>query len=74
MALPSLLARPRLDRALVPAAFLAWAATKYTWLLVDLSGALQLVPFVYAWRFLAIGLLLAALLVPTRGRGGPAEA
>ena len=57
---------PSFDRALVPAAFVSWALSKYTWLLIDLSRAQEVVPFVYAWRFLAIGLLLAALFLPVR--------
>ena len=57
---------PSFDRALVPAAFLSWALSKYTWLLIDLSRAQDLVAFVYGWRFIAIGLLLLALFLPVR--------
>lgn len=71
LALPGLLQHPTLDRALVPAAFLAWAATKYTWMLIDLmprGAAADFAPLVYVWRFLALGLLLAAI-----GLGGGAR-
>ncbi|MCA1813656.1 MAG: hypothetical protein LC624_06865 [Halobacteriales archaeon] len=64
LALPGLLKQPTLDRALVPAAFLAWAATKYTWMVLDLlpqASTERLAPLVYCWRFLAIALLLAAI-------------
>ncbi|HVM44846.1 MAG TPA: hypothetical protein VM582_02830 [Candidatus Thermoplasmatota archaeon] len=57
-------ARPTWRRAFVPLAFISYAFSKYTWLIIDLDGDLQLVPLVYAWRILTIGLLLAALLAP----------
>jgi hypothetical protein len=67
------LQQPSLDRALVPAAFLAWAATKYTWMIVDLlprtDTAYTIAWLVYAWRFLAIALLLAAIGLGARPRG-----
>jgi hypothetical protein len=56
--------RPALDNALVPTAFLAWAFSKYTWLLIDVSADTALVPFVLVWRFAALGLLLLALALP----------
>ena len=67
-------ARPGLDRLLVPFGFVAWGLTKYTWLLIDLSGAQGLAPFVYAWRLAAIGLFLAAVALPPRpeARNAPA--
>jgi hypothetical protein len=72
MALPSLLRQPSLDRVLVPAAFLAWAASKYTWLLIDLSRDAELAWFVYVWRYLAIAMLLTAIgLGRQAGAGRP---
>lgn len=65
---------PTLDRVLVPAAFACLAATKYTWLLFDLSGSLSIVPFVYVWRFLALGLFLFAIRLPPRRPPGDARA
>lgn len=61
---------PTLENAFVPAAFLAYAFSKWTWLLIDLTADLEVVPFVLLWRFTAIGLLLAAVLSPFRPRGG----
>lgn len=55
---------PTLDRALVPAAFLAWGASSYTWLLLDLGGTDFLVPFAYVWRFVGLSLLLVAIRPP----------
>lgn len=52
--------RRAVERVLVPFGFLAWTLSKYTWLLIDLSGALGLVPFVYLWRFTALASLLVA--------------
>lgn len=69
----ALLRRPSLRGALVPLGFLAYAISKYTWTLIDLTGDKGLVPYVYAWRFLMIGLLLWALL-PALREGGPARA
>lgn len=57
---------PSMVNALVPAAFLAWGFSKYTWLLIDLTAAQDLVVLVYAWRFGAILLLLGALALPVR--------
>lgn len=57
---------PVATNLLVPGAFLCWALTKYTWFLIDVSGAQDLVPYVYVWRFLALGLLLSALILPFR--------
>ena len=47
-----------LERALVPLGFLGWTPSKHARLLIDLSGDLGLVPFVYASRFAALALLL----------------
>lgn len=55
---------PTVRRALVPLAFLAYSFSKYSWLLIDLSGDSRLVPFIYFWRFAMLGLMLAALLAP----------
>lgn len=66
--------RPGLDRVLVPAAFGAWGLSKYTWLLVDLSDAVGLVPVVYLWRFAALGLFVAALGLPPAAPRTPAPA
>jgi hypothetical protein len=52
------------DRLLVPMAFVAFAVSKYSWLLQDISGDPILIPYIYPWRFLGIVLLLAALLLP----------
>lgn len=52
--------------ALVPGAFLLWALSKYTWLLIDLTAAQDLVPLVFVWRFGAIALLLLAVGLPAR--------
>lgn len=57
---------PRADLALVPGAFVAWALTQYTWILIYISDEQAIVPFVYGWRFLALALLLAALALPAR--------
>lgn len=61
---------PTAPNALVPAAFLAWSFSKYTWLLIDLSAAHALVPLVFVWRFSAIALLVTAIALPVR-RGAP---
>jgi hypothetical protein len=71
------LQRPAMERALVPAAFLAYAASKYTWLMVDTTSDLRLIPFVYAWRVACVGLLLVAVgwtpgLLRDRVAGPPA--
>lgn len=57
-------AAPRGPVPLVPLAFAAFALSKYTWLLIDVSAARDLVGFVYAWRFAGILLLLAAVALP----------
>ena len=57
---------PSLDHALVPAAFLAYCFSKYTWMLIELADAPALVPAIFLWRFLALGLLLAAIVLPMR--------
>lgn len=69
----ALLRRPSARAALVPLGFLAYAVSKYTWLLIDLTGEKGLVPYVYLWRFLMVGLFLSAL-VPALRKGGPARA
>lgn len=75
LALPAFLRAPRLDHALVPAAFLLFALSKYTWLLIDVTGVLQVVPIVFLWRFLGVGLLLLAVGLPSpRRRWVPATA
>lgn len=56
--------RPGTRRALVPVAFLAYAFSKYTWVLIDVQGDTRLVPAIYFWRFLMLGLLVAALAMP----------
>jgi hypothetical protein len=58
--------QPAAQRALVPGAFLLWTVMKYTWVLIDVSGAQELVGFAYASRFVAIGLLQLALWLPAR--------
>lgn len=64
-------ARRGAGAALVPLGFLAYMLSKYTWLLIDLTGDLRVVPFVYLWRFLTIALFYAALVPALRGEGGP---
>ncbi|HWG89745.1 MAG TPA: hypothetical protein VNZ52_02755 [Candidatus Thermoplasmatota archaeon] len=59
---------PQPEYLLVPGAFMLLALSKYTWVLIDLSHAINLVGFVYVWRILALGLLLGALLLPRRPR------
>jgi hypothetical protein len=65
---------PAFDSALAPLAFAALAVSKYTWVLIDLSTDTSLVPFVYGWRFAALGLLLAALFLPSRTGAGAGHA
>lgn len=67
----ALLRKPGVRVALVPLGFLAYAFSKYTWMLIDLTGDRSLVPFVYAWRFLMVGLLLGALVPALRAGGEP---
>ena len=69
-----LLRRPALENALVPIAFGSWFLTKYTWLIVDLSGSDAPIPFVYAWRLAAIACLMAAVLLPVEPTRGPPHA
>ncbi|GEM_PF-3906929 len=59
-------ASPRPTRALVPAAFLLWGLSNYTWLLIDLGAPSSFGAWVQAWRFLAVLFMLAALIVPGR--------
>jgi len=66
MAFAGYRAAPSTDRALVPAAYLAWAFSKYTWFAIDVTGSEVVVPLVFAWRFAAIGLLLLAVALPAR--------
>lgn len=64
-------ASPRPGRALVPAAFLLWGLSNYTWLLIDLGAPPYLGIWVQAWRLLAVLLMLAALVGPRRAEVGP---
>lgn len=59
-------ASPRPSRALVPAAFLLWGLSNYTWLLIDLGAPSGFGLWVQAWRLLAVLFMLAALVVPGR--------
>jgi len=63
--------RPTLDWALVPAAFLSFAAENYTWLLSNLDPAGSLFPLPYLWRFMGIAFLLVAVGLPPRSRREP---
>jgi hypothetical protein len=65
---------PRLSYALVPAGFLAWMFSKYTWMVIDVSDSEAAVGLIYVWRFLALGLFLTALLLPVPRRDAPAAA
>lgn len=69
-----LLQRPSWRATLVPLGFLAYAIGKYVWTLIDLTGDQGLVPHVYAWRFLTIGLFLGALVPALRLGGTPRAA
>lgn len=60
----SLLRAPSWRRALVPLGFLAYAFSKYSWILIDLSGDTGLIAFIYFWRFTMLALLLLALMGP----------
>jgi hypothetical protein len=62
--------RPTIESVLAPSAFACLAISKYTWVIIDLGNDPQLVPFVYAWRFLAVALLLAALFAPFQSPRG----
>jgi hypothetical protein len=53
------------ERLLVPGAFVCFAFSKYTWLLVDVADA-GLAPFIYPWRFAGILLMIAAIMLPAR--------
>lgn len=70
----SVMRRPAGVSFLVPGAFVAWAISKYTWLLIDITADLRLVGFVYFWRYSAITLLLLAVALPARSRGGDRHA
>lgn len=59
-------ASPHAGRALVPAAFLFWGISNYTWLMIDFGAPAWLGAFVQAWRVLAVALMLGALIVPRR--------
>lgn len=63
--------RPSIDRALVPVGFLFFALSNYTWLLVDLSASINIVPLVYVWRLTAIWLFMTALRLPAHARRQP---
>jgi peptidoglycan/LPS O-acetylase OafA/YrhL len=54
--------RPTLGRALVPAGFHAWTFSAYTWIFITLEGTSGFLPVVYGWRFLAVALMLWAML------------
>lgn len=56
-------------RGLVPAAFALFALSKYTWFVVEAGRADDAMALlVYPWRFAAIALLLAALVVAPRAK------
>lgn len=63
-----------LGRTLLPLGFVAWALSKFTWLLIDLTEGVDLVPYVYALRFAALALMLLALLPREDARGSGAAA
>lgn len=59
-------------RFFVPAAFALLAVSKYTWFVVEAGQADDAMTLlVYPWRFLAIGLLVAALVVAPRPQEAP---
>ncbi|HLE98182.1 MAG TPA: hypothetical protein VI997_12490 [Candidatus Thermoplasmatota archaeon] len=61
----------RVGRLLVPIAFLFLFLSKHMWVLIDLSGAEALIPFVYMWRLSGLAFLLAALVIPAQSEGEP---
>ncbi|HUR69459.1 MAG TPA: hypothetical protein VM370_09450 [Candidatus Thermoplasmatota archaeon] len=54
------------ERLLVPGAFLAFAVSKYSWLIIDIADDPGLAPLVYPWRFMGIFLMLLAFVLPPR--------
>jgi hypothetical protein len=69
--------RPTWGRAMVPFGFLAWALSTYTWIFIDLSpGDDTFLPVVYFWRFVAVLLMIWAMVRRPRyqARGPDAEA